>query len=193
MLVQRQAAALQAAGQSAQAVAALTAWLEREPDDIGALNMLAQFDIVAGRAADAERRLAAVVERAPDNALALNNLAWLLAERGGPPELARALPMAERAYLMMPSADTADTLGWILARTGQTQRAIALMRLAVNAPRPAGQAVDPGKAFRLAQALQTAGQREEAVRVLEPVLAGTAAFPQRAEAERLMAELRSGR
>lgn len=192
-LVQRQAAALQAAGQPAQAAAALAAWLQREPEDMAVLNTAAQFDILAGRNAEAERKLAAVVERMPQNAVALNNLAWLMAERGDAQELARALPMAERAYLMAPSSDTADTLGWILARSGQTERAVTLLRLAVHAPRPQGQEIDPAKVFRLAHTLRTAGQREEAVRLLEPVLAGTAAFPQRAEAERLMAELRGGR
>ncbi|HEV7268360.1 MAG TPA: XrtA/PEP-CTERM system TPR-repeat protein PrsT [Falsiroseomonas sp.] len=192
-LAQRAAAAFRAAGQADRAMEVVTAWLARQPEDIGALNMAAQIDIQAGRNAAAEARLLQVMQRAPDNAVALNNLAWLLADRGGPPELARARPMAQRAYLMLPNAETADTLGWILARQGETERAVALLRLAVNAPRPQGQPLDPGKAFRLATALRTAGQQAEALRLLEPVLATDGAFAERAAAERLLADLRAGR
>lgn len=192
-LVLREAASWRAANQPAAAATALTNWLARQPDDVEALNVMAQLDIEAGRTADAVRRLAVVVERAPDNAVALNNLAWMMSERGGAEELARARQMAERAYFLLPSPDTADTLGWILARTGDTQRAVTLLRQAVGAPRPEGQAVDPGKVFRLAHALHGAGQRAEAARLLEPALSGGAAFPERAAAERLMAELRAGR
>lgn len=188
VLAQREAAAWQAAGDARAATAALTAWIAREPEDVAALTMLAGFDMLAGRNAEAERRLGTVVQRAPDNAVALNNLAWLLAERGGEAELARARPMAERAYFLLPNSDTADTFGWILARGGDTQRALALLRQATAGAGPA----NPGKVFRLATALRAAGQRAEAVRVLEPVLAGGAAFPERAGAERLLTELRAG-
>ena len=40
---------------------------------------------------------------------------------------------------------------------------------------------------------EIAGEREEAIRVLDPALAGGAAFPERAEAEKLLAEMRAGR
>jgi hypothetical protein len=46
--------------------------------------------------------------------------------------------------------------------------------------------------YRLAFALQSLGQRQEAARVLEPALAGGAAFAERAAAERLLTELRAG-
>ncbi|MBK1658283.1 XrtA/PEP-CTERM system TPR-repeat protein PrsT [Paracraurococcus ruber] len=191
VLAQREAASWQAAGDLPAAMAAIDRWLAGAPEDAEALNLRAQFDLQAGRNADAERRLLTVVERAPDNAVALNNLAWLMAERGGEAELGRARGMAERAYFLLPNSDTADTFGWILARGGDTQRALVLLRQAVAA-QPQGQS-DPAKAFRLASALRTAGERAEAVRVLEPALAGNAAFPERAQAERLLAELRAGR
>jgi tetratricopeptide (TPR) repeat protein len=101
--------------------------------------------------------------------------------------------MAQRAYLMLPNADTADTLGWILARQGETERALALLRLAVNAPRPEGQPIDAGKVFRLAYTLRAAGQPQEALRLLEPVLASSGPFAERGAAERLVADLRGAR
>jgi putative PEP-CTERM system TPR-repeat lipoprotein len=190
--VLREASAWQAAGQTDAAIAALNAWLAREPGDIGALNLMAQFDIMGGRTADAVRRLTTLVERAPDNAIAMNNLAWLVGEAGTGEELVRALRMAERAYFLLPTPETADTFGWLLARSGETGRAVTLLRQAV-ASQPQGQAGDPDKVFRLAYTLRAAGQREEALRTLEPLLAERASFPRRAEAERLMADLRAGR
>jgi hypothetical protein len=46
--------------------------------------------------------------------------------------------------------------------------------------------------FRYAHALNAAGRRQEAIAVLTPALAGDAAFPERAAAERLLAEMRRG-
>lgn len=192
-LAQREAAAWRQAGQPAQSIAALNAWLTREPQDADVLNMIAQFDIVAGRNADAVRRLTVVAERSPDNAVALNNLAWLLSQRGGAEDQTQARRIAERAYFLMPNVETADTFGWILANAGETQRALVLLRQAVYAPRAPGQAADPDKVFRLAHTLHTAGQREEAIRALEPALASDTAFPERPAAERLLADLRARR
>jgi putative PEP-CTERM system TPR-repeat lipoprotein len=191
-LAQRQAAAWRAAGNDEAAMQALNAWLARSPEDPGALNLAAQFDILAGRNADAVRRLGVVVSRAPDNAVALNNLAWLTQAEGRPDELARAKAMAERAYFMMPSPETADTFGWILAQTGEVERALILLRQAASSSRGPGRTADPGKVFRYAHTLSAAGQKAEALRVLEPALAADDAFPERAAAERLLAELRRG-
>jgi tetratricopeptide (TPR) repeat protein len=193
-LVVREAMAWRAANQPNEAMRVLNAWLERNPEDVEALNIASQIDLQTGRMADAERRLMALVTRAPDNAIALNNLAWLLADRGRPEDLPRARVMGERAFFMMPGAETADTFGWALAKSGQTQQALPLLRQAVAASRAQSQnqQPDPGKAFRLAATLRDAGQRQEALAVLEPALAAGGQFAERAAAERLLAELRRG-
>jgi putative PEP-CTERM system TPR-repeat lipoprotein len=191
MLALRQAAAFRAAGKPAEAAAALRGWLERTPDDPAALATLASLDIEAGRLAEAEARLSKVVERAPNDAATLNNLAWVLQRRGGD-GAARARGLAERAYALNANADTADTLGWILARGGDAQLGVPLLRQSVAA-RAAAQRPDPAASWRLAYALKEAGQRDEALSVLTPVLAAGTAFPERAEAERLLADLRAGR
>jgi tetratricopeptide (TPR) repeat protein len=191
-LVVREAMAWRAANQPAEALRVLNAWLERNPEDVEPLNVAAQIDLQAGRTADAERRLTALIQRAPDNAIALNNLAWLLAERGRPEDLARARVMGERAFFMLPGPETADTFGWALAKSGQAQQALPLLRQAVAASRGQGAQPDPSKAFRLATTLREAGQRQEALAVIEPVLASDRQFPERAAAERLLAELRRG-
>ena len=184
-LALRHAAALRASGQTPAATAALHAWLTRNPLDDEAGLMLAQLDIEAGRMADAQARLEAIVERQPQDAVALNNLAWLLGEQPGEASASRARALAERAYFLAPGPDVADTLGWILARSGQAAQAVPLLRQSAGS--------DPGSAYRLAFALHAAGEREEARRVLAPLLAAAPTFPERANAVRLLAELNRAR
>jgi tetratricopeptide (TPR) repeat protein len=113
------------------------------------------------------------------------------ASAAGKATLAEARLLAERAYYISPSPETSDTLGWILAREGQTAAALPLLRQAAAAS-VARQRPDPAMFYRLAYALRAAGQREEALRVLEPVLAADVQFAEREEAARLLAALRSG-
>ncbi len=191
MLAHRTARAWLAAGRKDDAAAVLRAWTAQDPTDNVAQLMLSQFDIDAGRLADAETRLVGVVERRPDDAVALNNLAWLVSQHAGEPRAGRAQGLAERAYFLSPNADTADTLGWILARDGKAAAALPLLRQAV-AGRPPGR-TDPGAAYHLAFTLKATGAREEAMAVLGTALATTAPFSERAAAERLMLDLRGGR
>lgn len=196
-LAQRRAGALQRLNKPDEAVAALAAWLEREPGDAVVQAQLAQFEIAAGRIAEAERRLVQVIAARPEDAISLNNLAWLMQARSDPATaegraaLARARQYAERAYYLAPSAEAADTLGWILAREGEAERAVPLLRQATTAM-VARQRPDPSMFYRYAVALEAAGQRDEARRVLEPVVKADVPFPERAEAERLLARLGGG-
>lgn len=189
VLVQRQAASLRNAGKVTEAAAVLRTWLAKEPGDIAVMSALASIDIVQGRYAEAEAGLSKVVERAPNDALALNNLAWLIDRRGATPA---AREFAERAFALSQNVDTADTLGWILTRAGDTATGLPLLRQSVAAREAAGRP-DPGASWRLAFALRQAGQREEALRVLTPTLATPAAFDGRQDAERLMSDLKAGR
>ena len=197
VLVLRQAGALQRLGKQDEAVQALTAWLERTPDDLAVQSQLSQIQIATGRTDEAERRLVRIVAARPEDAVSLNNLAWLMQARSntetaeGRTALAQARQYAERAYYLAPSAETADTLGWILARSGEHARAVPLLRQAAAAS-VARQRPDAAMFYRYAVALEAAGEREEARRVIEPVVASNAQFPERAEAERLLARLRGG-
>lgn len=196
-LALREAAAWQAAGKRDEAVRALSAWLAREPNDPVVNAQLAQFEIAAGQNEAAERRLARVVEQAREDWVSLNNLAWLMQARAdldtptGRATLAEARLLAERAYYISPIPETSDTLGWILAREGQIATAVPLLRQAATAA-VQRQRGDPAMLYRLAYALRAAGQREEAIRILEPVLAANLQFPEREAAARLLAELRAG-
>jgi putative PEP-CTERM system TPR-repeat lipoprotein len=188
ILTLRQASAWRAAGQADKATAILRAWLAATPEDTDALLMLSQLDMQAGRMDAAEQHLNKLVALKPRDAVALNNLAWLTGRREGKEAAEKAEGLAERAYYLSPNAETADTLGWILARNGQAPRAVALLRRAATmrgTARP-----DPASAYRLAYALNATGAKDEALAVLTPVLANDQAFPERAEASRLLASLR---
>jgi putative PEP-CTERM system TPR-repeat lipoprotein len=192
-LLLRQANALAAADRRADAQALLEAWATRNPQDGPVQSLLGQFELQAGRGAAAEQRFRAAVAASPQDALALNNLAWLLQERSPAGQLAEAQALAERAFFLAPSAEIADTLGWILARRGEAERAVPLLRQSAAGAAAGRSPQAPGMAYRFASALNGAGQREEALRVLEAALQGDAAFPERADAERLLATLRAGR
>jgi len=181
--------ALRAAGQLGDANAALNAWLQREPRNPEVLDALSQLDIQAGRMADAERKLNIVLEGAPNNGVALNNLAWLLGERGGA-SMPKARELAQRAYFLMPTAESADTLGWILARDGNPQLALPLLRAAAA---PRGRLPpNPNIVYHLAYTLQATGDKSEAQRLLETLLAANTSFSERAEAEKLLNKLKTG-
>ncbi len=197
-LAQAEAGAWQLAGRLDRAAAAWKAWLAREPEDAVAHALLAQLEIVAGDTKAAEERLRKVVEARPDDGVSANNLAWLMQARAdartdaGRATLAQAQRLAERAYFVAPTPETADTLGWILARQGKTAEALPLLgQAAAGSARRAS--ADPGIFFRFAHTLSETGAREEAIRVLEPVVAANLQFAERAEAEALLARLRAQR
>jgi len=181
-----------AAGQPERALPVLEQWLQREPENLDVLDLLSNLEMQLGRNAQAEQRLNVLAEKAPAHAPALNNLAWLIAARGDTQALPRARGLAERAHYLLPSAQTADTLGWVLTLSGDAARALPLLREAAQAT-SASQRPDRGIIYRYAFALRAAGDRAEALRALEPALANSDPFPERAAAERLMAELRAGR
>ncbi len=191
-LLLRQASAVAIGGNLPEAAVLLRDWVRRNPNDLAVLANLAQVELQLGRSAEAEQLYRLVVQRNPRDAVALNNLAWLRQERGGEAERTEALLLAERAFFLAPTAEIADTLGWILARSGQAPRAVPLLRQAAAAAAGGNSPQAAGIAYRLAYALNLAGERAEAQRVLEPVLAATPAFAERAEAERLLARLRGG-
>jgi putative PEP-CTERM system TPR-repeat lipoprotein len=196
-LALRQAGAWTAARKPEEAAKVLEAWLAREPNDLGVASTLAQLEISMGRNDAAERRMAQVVAAQPADGISLNNLAWLLQARAdaatpdGKAKLAEARLMAERAYYLSPSPETSDTLGWVLARQGETEAALPLLRAAVGAA-VARQSGDLGMFYRLAYALRAAGQRAEAIQILEPVLATDAQFADREAAAKMLAELKAG-
>ncbi|MGE0625383.1 MAG: XrtA/PEP-CTERM system TPR-repeat protein PrsT [Pseudomonadales bacterium] len=115
-----------------------------------------------------------------DNPVVLNNLAWLYMELGDE----RAVATAERAMSLAPgNGDIADTLGWILVRFGEPERAIPHIELSV-----ARKPNDATVRYHLAVAYLEAGRTADGRRALEAAL-GMGAFAERVEAERRLATL----
>ena len=79
----------------------------------------------------------------------------------------------------------------LLARQGEAQAAVPLLRAAAAAT-VARQRADPSMFYRLAYALRAAGQRSEAIQMLEPLVAADLQFPEREAAARLLQELKAG-
>ena len=183
-LALRTAGAFAAGGGQEQATQQLRTWLARHPDDLDAMQMLASLDITAGRNHEAEQRLNALLRNRPNDAIALNNLAWVYQAKGDP----EALSLARRAYLLAPSGETSDTLGWIMAERGQAAAALPLLQ-AASQQRPENRVVK----YHLATALNETGRRDEAVQTLGALLSDPTEFEGRGAAQTLLAKLKAGK
>jgi putative PEP-CTERM system TPR-repeat lipoprotein len=179
-LVLRIAAARADAGQADQAAQGLREWLATQPGDADAAEALVSLDLIAHRFYDAETHLQVVLNKRPNDAIALNNLAWVYQQRND----ARARTVAQKAYLIAPSPQVADTLGWILTTGGDAASGLTLLRQA------AGQMGGvPTVQYHLAVALNDTGQPQEALALLQPVVQGPANFDEKPDAAHLLDEL----
>ena len=181
-LALRAAATDAALGHPDDGAAILRTWTKGHPDDLAATRQLAQLDLAANRLPDAQREFEAVLAGQPRDTLTLNNLAWIYQQANDP----RAKPTALAAYTQQPTADTADTLGWIMTTTGDPAGGLPLLRQS-DALRPN----TPTVRYHLAVALNATGQKADAVNVLDPLLSGNPTFPERADAQKLLSQLRA--
>jgi putative PEP-CTERM system TPR-repeat lipoprotein len=179
-LALRIAAARSAAGQADQAALGLREWLATERDDADAAMALSQLDLQAHLSNEAEAYLQVVLNKRPNDAPALNNLAWIYQQRND----ARARGTAERAYMIWPVPQIADTLGWILTTGGDAANGAVLLRQAA-----AQLGSSPSVQYHLAVALKGAGQPQEALAVLRPIVEGPAGFAEKRDAARLLDEI----
>ncbi len=170
------------AGAADEAREQLSRWVEQHPEATGPAMRLANLLIAERAYEEAEAVLTAALPGAPRNNFLLNNLAWLrfTLDKEGAEALAR------RALEVAPdSSDVQDTLGWILARKGETAEAETLLRRAArSAPR------DPAIAYHLAYVLAENGSSEDAVRILERITESRPGAGAAEDAQALLAELR---
>ena len=179
-LALRIATARASAGQAEQAAQGLREWLSAQPNDVEAASALATLDLASHRFYDAEQHLQIVLNKRPNDANALNNLAWVYQQRNDP----RARSVAQKAYLISPSASVADTLGWILVTQGSAESGLTLLRQAA-----AQLAGVPTVNYHLAVALKDTGHAQEAIAMLRPIVQGPTAFDEKADATHLLDEL----
>jgi len=103
-------------------------------------------------------------------------------------DLGKALFLAMAAKQAFPtSPDIADTLGWVYYHRKAYPLAIAQFELALQ-----GRPDSPVIGYHLALALNGNNQKEEAVKILETLLARKVDFSDRKKAEELLADLTKG-
>lgn len=180
-LVVRLALAQRAAGNPDEAAATLRNWLGKHPDSVEAQTALASFDLTAHRLDVAKQELNALLAKQPSDATTLNNLAWIAQQQN---DLPQARQLAQRAWMLSSTPQSADTLGWIVLAQGQTATALDLLRTAAN-----GMKDDPTIQYHYAVALKDAGQKPEAEAILTKLSNQPVAFDEQDDAKRLLQEL----
>jgi cellulose synthase operon protein C len=123
--------ALQRSGQGQAADNVLRLFVEQNPRNVPALVMLAGREMQARNWPAAIEIYEGLRQRLGNNdATILNNLAIAYAENG---DLERAVPLARRAWtLNEDNPATADTLGWLLFRSGRRAEGLALLEQAAR-------------------------------------------------------------
>ncbi|MBV8740002.1 MAG: PEP-CTERM system TPR-repeat protein PrsT [Alphaproteobacteria bacterium] len=171
------------AGQPDKAQTLLRARLKDDPTSYPAAQMLASLYLQSKNYDAAIAQYNRLVQSRPADPTALNNLAWLYQQKG---DLTKARALAERAAAAAPNAPQIDdTLGWILLAQGDTTKATTYLT-AANVSAPA----NPSIAYHLAVALQRASHSADAQAVLEKLLGSGAAFAEKPEAEKLLADIK---
>lgn len=124
--------ALRRSNQAPAATRVLQLFLQQNPRNGPAMLLAANGFLEAGKWREAIRIYEALRSRLGDrNAALLNNLAWAYGEQR---DFGRAIPIAEKAWnLDRNNPATADTLGWLLFRSGQDRtRGLALIEQAAR-------------------------------------------------------------
>ncbi|MEM9255147.1 MAG: XrtA/PEP-CTERM system TPR-repeat protein PrsT [Pseudomonadota bacterium] len=166
-------------GDEQTALLTLQAWLEQHPEDINVRLFFANYLLSAGQASRAEEQYLAVLELAPNNVMALNNAAWLIRED----KPRQALSYIETASRLAPNRiEILDSLALIQSLNGQHQDARRNIARALAALPD-----NPSIRYHAAVIANAAGNREVAMLQLKELLAQVDGFPERDEAETLLA------
>lgn len=169
------------AGKGKEANARLLQWLKEHPDDTAARLYLADAYVKTHENQLAIKQYQLVLEKDPKSILAVNNLATIYRQEKDP----RALDYFEQSYKLKPDSVTiTDNLGWILVEQGKLARGLELLRKAATQDPN-----NPVVRYHLAVALARSGEKAEARRELERLLASKGEFPHRDEAQALLKQL----
>ena len=170
------------AGQSGEGESQLGQWLKAHPNDAQVRHLLAAALLNAKRLKDSAEQYRILVSANPKDMVAYNNLAWLLGELKDP----TAIAISEQAYKLNPDNPAIqDTLGWNLINMGQSQRGLEMLRKALSR---APDALEIH--WHLASGLIKTGDRIQGRQELEKLLEKGRAFPQEAEARKLLESLK---
>lgn len=173
--------ALHFSGDTARTDAKLAEWLKIHPQDRLVRGYAAEYYLVTGRSRSAIAQYEYLIRLQPDQAAYLNNLANLYQREKDQ----RAQATAERALKLAPDEPgIQDTLGWILVEKGEVAAGLGLLKkAAARAPRAAT------VRYHFAVALAKSGNRPQAKKELQSLLAGDSDFAEADAARKLLATL----
>jgi putative PEP-CTERM system TPR-repeat lipoprotein len=172
---------LMSSGNTAEAERTANAWLKEHPKDIA-------FRMYMGDRASQQKNYTqaisyyqAALSLQPKNALILNNLAWTSGQTKSP----KAIEYAEKANQLAPNQPAfMDTLAMLLADSGDTTKALELLRNAMTAA-PQASSIQ----LNLAKVLISAGKKDEARKELESLAKLGDKFPGQTEVSQLLKSL----
>ena len=160
-------------------------WLKNRPRDNAVRRVAADGHARAGNLPAARAAYEALLKQEPDNFEALNNLANVLLLQNTQEAIPLALKSAERALALNPGAPhLLGTVGWAAFKSGQTDRALQMLRDA--------RLRDPSNAqtrFFLGSVLAAAGRKAEARDEIDQAVK-SGRLPNVAEAQALLKTLR---
>ncbi|MEN9538427.1 MAG: hypothetical protein RLZZ126_662, partial [Pseudomonadota bacterium] len=157
-------------------------WLKQHPGDVLARTALGNHFSRAGNLAAAKTEYQQALKLAPEQPEVLNNLANVLIHLKDP----QAVAVAEQAVRANPDNGlVVDTLGWALASSGQSDKALATLRQARNL-----EPEHPEIHYHLGVVLAQLGQKPEARDQLNTALKLNPQLRQAAHARELLDNLR---
>lgn len=173
----------QQAGHLDRALTLQRQWTQQHHNDVAALITLASLLELSNLEEDAVNQYQKVIKIEPDNLIARNNLAWRLRFK----DPANALEHISHALRLAPDQPAVlDTLAVLKHLSGNNLEASQHIRHALEfAPE------HPSMRYHQAMIEAALGNTASAMATLEAVLENTeASFPERSEAERLLARLK---
>ena len=169
-------------GEKDKALATLTRWGEKHPNDSKADYYRAGLYSLLGQDGAAQKMLEKVILANPKNVLALNDLAWALRKKNTD----KALLYVEKALETAPKAIAIlDTYAMILAEKRQFERAESIMMRVIS--KTSNNLVFK---YHLAIIQEKRGRIEEARITLKDIITSGKVFPEKGEAELLYRKLR---
>ena len=173
-----------AKGVSDRMLVLLKGWLDKNPNDDATRGVMATTLLRLGRYDEALAEYERLANDQKEDFAVLNNLAWIYSIKDDP----RALEIAETAYKISGgAAPVADTLGWILLKKGDLGSAKPYLSSA-GAQLPN----NPDVQYHLATLLYREGKSPEARAILEKITAPQAKFDSKADAMKLLEEIKGG-
>lgn len=151
--------ALIASGNNPEAEKMAATWFKEHPKDVALRIHLGDLATIRKDYSAANQHYRIALDIQPNNPLLLNNLAWVWGQQ----KLPKALEYAEKANQLAPNQPPyMDTLAMLLAERGENDRAIQILRKALE--------ISPQAALiqlNLAKVLVSAGKKDEARKELD--------------------------